>query len=61
MTLKVSNTLNYLVGFNVFPSATATSIIATGDSELLSWMISDTAISFSVTALMSLAAVAILV
>jgi len=32
MTLKVSDTLNYLVGFNVYPSLTATSVTARGNS-----------------------------
>lgn len=35
MTLKVSDTLNYLVGFNVFPSVNATTIVARGNSTQL--------------------------
>lgn len=60
MTLKVSNTLNYLVGFNVFPSVNATSIVASGDSTQLTWVISDIATYFALSAL-SFAAIGLLV
>ena len=60
MTLKVSNTLNYLVGFNVFPSVNATSIVASGDSTQLTWVISDIATYFALSAL-TFAAIGLLV
>ena len=61
LTLKVSDSLNYLVGFKVFPSVNATSIVASGNSAPLSWVISDIAASFGLTALASMVMMAILV
>jgi len=49
MSLKVSTTLNYLVGFNVFANANSTSAISGGDSAQLQWMLSDLASNLKIT------------
>jgi hypothetical protein len=57
-TLKVSNTLHYLVGFKVFPNVNATTIVASGDSESLEWLISDKATSLALAGLTVMTAMA---